>query len=286
MVTILTKGFSQSNNTIKAYLSIFRIKTAEGFQYRIAAFAGATISIFWVYIEIIVCSVFYQYSDHPSAGIIAGLTQENLVTYIWLAQIMFLMQPMNIDGDILEKIQSGDVSLELCRPLDLYHHWFAKVAAGRLVPLFWRGSIILIVSLLMPAPYRLMPPDSLTAMLCTLLSALSAFLLCSAYGTLVCVIRLSISWGDGPTYLIMLIGSVLSGSYLPLQLWPDFLQPFLLLQPFAGYLDIPLRFYLGTLSPSGILWAVGLQLAWSFIFIVLGKLLMTNKLNRLIIQGG
>jgi ABC-2 type transport system permease protein len=286
VITILTKKFEQSYPTPKAYLSIFRIKTAEGFQYRLAAFAGASISIFWVYIEIVVCSVFYHYSDHPWAGINAGLTLPKLITYIWLAQIMFLIQPMNIDSDILSKIQSGDVSLELCRPLDLYQHWFAKVAAGRLVPLFWRGSIILIVGLLMPVSYRLMPPHSIAAMLSTLLSVFSAFLLCSAYGTLVCVIRLSVPWGDGPTYLIMLVGSVLSGSYLPLQLWPDFLQPFLLLQPFAGYLDIPLRFYLGTLSPNNILWAVGLQLSWSLIFIVLGKILIVKKINRLIIQGG
>jgi ABC-2 type transport system permease protein len=276
----------QSYPALKAYLSIFRIKTAEGFQYRLAAFAGASISIFWVYIEIVVGSVFYHYSDHPSAGITAGLTLSELITYFWLAQIMFLIQPMKIDSDILSKIQSGDVSLELCRPLDLYQHWFAKVAAGRLVPLFWRGSIILIAGMLMPAPYRLMPPQSLAAMLCTLLSVFSAFLLCSAYGTLVCIIRLSVPWGDGPTYLIMLVGSVLSGSYLPLQLWPDFLQPFLLLQPFAGYLDIPLRFYLGTISPGSILWAVGLQLAWILTFIVIGKLLITRKINRLIIQGG
>lgn len=282
----MTKNLRQFYPTIKAYLSIFRIKTAEGFQYRLAAFAGATISIFWVYIEIVVCSVFYHYSDRPWAGITAGLTLQELITYIWLAQIMFLIQPMSIDSDILSKIQSGDVSLELCRPLDLYQHWFAKVAAGRLIPLFWRGSVILMVSMLMPASYRLMPPNSIAAILCTLLSVISAILLCSAFGTLVCVIRLSVPWGDGPTYLIMLIGSVLSGSYLPLQLWPDFLQPFLLLQPFAGYLDIPLRFYLGTLTPSSILWAGSLQLTWSLVFIIIGKILINKKINRLIIQGG
>lgn len=286
MAFIPTYKFQQYSEALNAYLSIFRMKTAEGFQYRLAAFAGATISIFWVYIEIVVGSVFYHYSTNPNAGMTADLGLPQLITYIWLAQILFLMQPMNIDSEILTKIQSGDVALELCRPLGLYPHWLAKVAAGRLVPLFWRGSIILIVSLFMPSSYRLLPPDSLTALGCTLLSVISAFLLCSAYGTLICVVRLSVPWGDGPTYLLMLIGSVLSGSYLPLQLWPDLLQPFLMLQPFAGYLDIPLRFYLGTLAPSNIFWAVGLQFAWTTLFIALGKLLMDRKINRLIIQGG
>ncbi len=286
MILIPANQYPHRNETAKAYLSIFRMKTAEGFQYRIAAFAGASISIFWVYIEIVVCSVFYHFSTNPEAGLAVGLTLPKLITYIWLAQIMFLIQPLNIDSEILSKIQSGDVALELCRPLELYPHWFAKVAAGRLVPLFWRGSILLLVSLLMPSPYRLLPPDSLTALASSLISVLSAFLLCCAYGTLICVIRLSVPWGDGPTYLLMLIGSVLSGSYLPLQLWPDYLQTFLMLQPFAGYLDIPLRFYIGTLAPGRIFLAAGLQLFWTFTFIAIGKYLMLHKINRLIIQGG
>ena len=278
--------FAQLRAAARAYLSIFRMKTAEGFQYRIAAAAGASISIFWVYIEIIVYSVFYHHADNPSAGILAGLTLKQLITYLWLSQFLFLMQPMNMDSDILGRIQNGDVSLELCRPLDLYHHWFAKVAAGRLVPLFWRGSIILMVSLLMPGPYRPGPPASLPGLLCSLLSVFSAFLLCSAYATLACVIRLSIKWGDGPIYMLLLLGGVLSGSYLPLQLWPDMLQTFLLLQPFAGYLDIPLRFYLGTLAPEHLIWTLSLQLSWTALFILTGKVLMKKKINRLIIQGG
>lgn len=271
---------------VKAYLTIFRIKAVEGLQYRVAALAGASISVFWVFIEIIVYSVFYHHAANPSAGLMAGLNLNQLITYVWLAQFLLLMQPMNIDSDILGKIQSGDVSLELCRPLDLYHHWFAKVAAGRLIPLLWRGSVILVISLIVPRAYRLGPPASLSGLLCAVLSASSAFLLCSAYGTLACCIRLNIRWGDGPTYIIMLIGGVLSGSYLPLQLWPDLLQPFLLLQPFAGYLDLPLRFYLGILAPDRILWALGLQLSWSALFILAGKAIMKQKTNRLIIQGG
>jgi len=86
--------------------------------------------------------------------------------------------------------------------------------------------------------------------------------------------------------MIMLIGMVLSGSYLPLQLWPKFMQSFLILQPFAGYLDIPIRLYIGTLSAQGAILAVGLQLVWSMVFIIAGKLLMAKRLKSIIVQGG
>lgn len=272
--------------TGKPYLSIFRMKAAEGLQYRIAAFAGASISIFWAIIEIVVYTVFYHYSDNASNSMISDLSLRQVITYVWLAQVLFLMQPMNVDSDILNKITNGDVGIELCRPLNLYYNWFARIAAGRLIPLFWRGSFVLLAGLLAPSAYRILPPASFAGFACFLLSLVSAFLLCSAFCSFVTAIRLNITWGDGPSYMILLIAGVLSGSYIPLQLWPEFLQKFLIIQPFAGYLDIPMRFYLGTLSPKKGFWALGLQLLWAFLFIYAGKRIMMSKIIKVIVQGG
>lgn len=272
--------------TLKACLSIFRIKTAEGVQYRMAGVSGATVGIFWGLIEIIVYTVFYKYSSNNNAGVMAGLSLQQVVTYVWLGQILFPMQPNTIDSDILNKINNGDIGIELCRPLDLYANWFARVASTRLWPLFWRGSITFVFALLMPPAFRMGLPASLPGFLFSLVSMSSALLLCTAFGMFACSVRLGITWGDGPTYIIMLMGSVLSGVYLPLQLWPDFLQSFLIYQPFAGYLDIPLRLYLGTMPPSYGLWAIGLQLVWAILFVVAGKALMASKLRNITIQGG
>lgn len=271
---------------VKACLSIFRIKTAEGFQYRIAGLAGASTNIFWGLIEITVYTIFYTYADNKEAGVIAGLSLKQVVSYVWLTQVLFLMQPMSIDGEILGKITSGDVGIEMCRPIDLYFHWSAKTAASKLTPFFWRGSITLLAGMLMPLTYRLSPPASLPGLICMLISIVSAFLLCTAFGMLTCAVRLSITWGDGPTYIIMLVGGVLSGAYLPLQLWPEFMQGFLLIQPFAGYLDIPLRLYLGTMPPGDAVWAIGLQITWTIVFTVIGKTLMSRRLKSIIVQGG
>ena len=38
-------------NTFKVGLSLFRIRAAEGLQYRLAALSGATVSTFWALIE-------------------------------------------------------------------------------------------------------------------------------------------------------------------------------------------------------------------------------------------
>lgn len=271
-------------NTIRACLSLFRIHLAEGLQYRLAALSGGSISVFWALIEIAVITVFYTYSEN--SGNINGLTLTSAITYIWLAQICFMLQPMSIDGDIRNAIVKGDVGIALCRPLDLYAHWFFKTAAGRLSPFLLRLVPVLACAVLLPASVGIAPPASLLSFLLFLASLFCAFLLCTAYGMLVTAIRLNITWGEGPTYMLLLIGGILSGSYLPLRLWPDSLQIFLRLQPFAGYLDLPANLYIGLTAPGDALFTLGLQLFWTLAFILLGKGIMRRKLAALIVQGG
>jgi ABC-2 type transport system permease protein len=86
--------------------------------------------------------------------------------------------------------------------------------------------------------------------------------------------------------MLSLLGMVLGGGYLPLQLWPDFMQGFLFIQPFAGITDIPARLYVGSMPVNEAAAAIGLQLFWTAIFITAGKLLMNRKLKSLIVQGG
>jgi ABC-2 type transport system permease protein len=258
---------------------------AEGFQYRVSAISGIMISVFWSIIECVMYTVFYKYSDN---GILNsnGLSLTQAISYIWLAQGLWILQFMSIDSEILDKITNGDVGIELCRPLDLYSHWFTKCASGKLGTTWIRGLFTIIVGFLMPAGYALGAPSSLAGFLLFLLAVFTAFILTSSFGMLVTAIRLNITWGNGPTYILMLMSGVLSGGYLPLRLWPDFMQTFLRLQPFAGFIDIPVQLYIGTLQPADALLGTGLQLAWILLFISAGRAIMRQRLKSVIVQGG
>lgn len=264
--------------------SLLRMHLLDGIQYRFAAWAGAATSIFWCLIEITVYRVFFLHADGGGADLRMTLAQT--VSYWWIGQWLFLMQPMNIEAGILAKIESGDIGIELCRPFPLYTNWLFRNLSSRLTPLVWRGSVVAIAGLLMPAAYRLAAPASIAGFALFLLSACSACILCTAYANLICAVRLSITWGNGPTYILMLVGGVLSGAYLPLQLWPEALQRFLLWQPFAGYLDVPARLYVGTLAPAQAAGPLALQVFWSVVFIALGRYLMARRLQSIIVQGG
>jgi ABC-2 type transport system permease protein len=272
-------------NHLKACLSIFRIQLAQSLQYRLAGLSSASISIFWALIEIVVFTVFYEHAQ-GSAARMNGLSLSQVISYVWIAQFLVPLQPMSVDGDILSQITSGNVGIALCRPLSLYWQWFAHTAAGRLGGFWMRGILTVLAGFLIPGSMRLSPPSSFAGLWMFIFSAAGAFLLCTAYGMLITAVRLNITWGEGPTYMLLLISGVLSGGYLPLQLWPDALQKLLLYQPFAGYLDIPVRLYVGSMSWTQGIGAFFIQLSWTLAFILAGKALMGHKLKTLIVQGG
>ena len=272
--------------TLRAGLSIFRIQLISGLQYRLSALAGSTTGIFWALIEVLVMTVFYTHAERYTAGLEAGLTLSQAISYIWLGQCMWILQPSNIDGTIRAQIASGDVGLELCRPLDICAHWFARLSAMRVAPLLLRGVPVLIAGLLMPAALRLSPPASWGGLLATLAALCGALALGSAFGVLAHALLLNIRWGEGPVNMLLICSMVLSGNYFPLMLWPDALQPLLRWQPFAGLLDLPIRLYLGLLPPDGLLSTLAMQTGWAAVFLLTGRLVMRRNIRRLVVQGG
>ena len=269
--------------TFRACLALFKIRITERLQYRTAAIANASISVFWGFLQIVMFTVFYTYGNPDSAA----LSLPQAISYAWLVQIFLgLVGVYNIDGELREKIVNGDVALELCRPLDLYSHWFARIAANRVGGFPYRAIITFGVAILMPTALGLSAPASILGLVMFLLSLCTGFLLVTAFSMLLVIVRMALNWGDGPVWILIILGGVFSGSYLPLPLWPDFLQGILMFQPFAGLLDIPLRLYVGSIPPGNALLAICIQLIWASVFIAIGKVLMHRQTSRLIVQGG
>jgi ABC-2 type transport system permease protein len=261
------------------------VRIAEGLQYRVSAFSGVFVSVLWSLIECVIYTVFYTYSQDAGWNH-NGFSLEQAISYVWLAQSLLMFQFMSIDSEILSKMNKGDVALELCRPMDLYLHWFVKSAAGKLGSNWMRGGLTLVAGLLMPVGYALGRPASIAGFVLFTLSVILAFVLCSAFAMLVTAVRLNMTWGDGPAYMLMLVSGVLSGAYLPLRLWPDSMQTFLRLAPFGGFVDIPVQLYVGSLAPQAAVPGMALQLFWSAAFILLGRAVLKRRLNNLVIQGG
>lgn len=113
---------------MKKYLSFFRLRFITGLQYRTAALAGIATQFFWGAMEILTFRAFYQ-SDPASFP----MTLQATSSYIWIQQaFLVLFMGWNMEAELFDAIRDGNISYELCRPLGIYHMWFARSLAYRL----------------------------------------------------------------------------------------------------------------------------------------------------------
>jgi len=134
--------------------------------------------------------------------------------------------------------------------------------------------------------WALRAPDSAAAAVYFAVSLGLAALLASAVLTLTSAAVIALRTERGVVALVPSIVIVFSGNLLPLSLFPDSLAALLLLQPFAGLLDIPIRLYTGQVSGAPGVALLGLQLAWLLLLVWLGRWAVARALARLEVHGG
>lgn len=270
---------------LRPYHAVFRARFALLLQYRAAAFAGFVTQCWWGAIKIMVLAAFFR-----GAGT-TPMTLRQTIDYVWLGQALLTLLPWSVDPEIARMVRTGDVAYERLRPLDSYAYWYARAVARRVAtPLLRAVPMVLTAGVLLPAlglsEWALSPPSGMSAALLFAVSMVLVVALSSTIATLMDVMTVAALSERGVNALIGPIVIVFSGSLVPLPLFPDWLQPALRLQPFAGLLDVPLRIYAGHLALPGALAGLARQAAWVVVLAVLGRLLMARVMARLQAQGG
>ena len=247
-------------------------------QYRGAMIGGVICQMFFGLILIALYRALY--ASKPQA-----LPVNHVVTYVWLQQAFFRML-LASDPDLADKIRTGGIAYDLCRPLDLSWFYYARIAAQKLVGSLMRAAPMLLLAMLLPEGWGIAPPASLPGFLFSL-GALTLGLMCvSALENITMGITMRTLDPRGMQALLNMLMMTLSGNILPLTLFPDRWQKVITLFPYAQLLDAPIRLYTGEYAPQAGIRVLALQAAWTALLICLGSLLWRRNQRRLIVQGG
>lgn len=263
---------------MRPYLALFSARFRLLLQYRAAAMAGFGTQLFWGMLKVMIFTAFFNSAKGPFP-----MTLVETVSFIWLVQGFLVMLPWNTDKDVEKLIRSGDLAYELCRPLDLYWHWFWRCMAMRTAPALLRATPLLLLAGLF---LGLQAPPSLASGGAFLVAMLAAVFLATAITVFMLVSMLWTLSGEGVRRLVPALAMVTSGMLLPLPLFPAWMQPLLNFLPFRGVVDIPFRLYLGHLPASQLPSLLFHQLAWCGVLIAAGYGLLQRGLQRVAIQGG
>ena len=263
---------------MRSYLSAFRLRRKMELQYRGAMLGGIICQV--VFGLILIALYRALYAGKPQA-----LPLQHVVTYVWLQQAFFRML-LASDPDLLDKIRSGSIAYDLCRPLNLYGFYYARIMAQKITGSLMRAVPMLLFASLLPQGWGISLPASLPALLLSLLALMLGLLCVSALENITMAFTMRTLDPRGVQAMLNLLMMTLSGNILPLTLFPDSWQKVITLLPYAQLLDAPIRLYTGDV-PVGEAWRILLiQAVWIAVLIALGVWLWNRHQKRIVLQGG
>jgi ABC-2 type transport system permease protein len=263
---------------VRLYLEVTRTTARRMATYRGATLAGIfTNTVFGFILAYVLLAVFEQ---RPTIGTFDAV---DAVTYTFVTQGLLLT--VGIFGNIEQasRILTGEVAMDLCRPYD-YQAWWAAVHYGRAVFYVWARGIPPFVLGALVLEVRL--PDELWIWPAFLLSVALAVGVAFAWGFL---LQLSAFWiidVRGPNQLGWISAQFLGGTFVPLVLFPDWIEPVVRALPFASMMGLPVEVFLGKHVGVELLGVYALQVFWLAALCLVGRAVLARAVRKLVVLGG
>lgn len=267
---------------MKVYLSYFKLKFITGLQYRASAVAGIATQVFFGLVNVLIYLAFYKSGDGN-----VSMTLSQTITYLWLNQaFLILIYQYYKDTEIFELIKSGNLSYELARPQNLYFMWYFKILATRLSQVALRFIPALIFAFLIPIPYKMSLPVSISSFCLFLVTLSLGAILITAISTLYPIIVVKTLNEKGVVSIFSSLGDVLGGLAIPIPFFPNLIANISKYLPFQYVSDLPFRIYIGNIAVHEAFSGILIQLFWIVAFVLIGYLLLNKLLKNVAVQGG
>lgn len=249
--------------------------------YTAATIAGIfTNSVFGLIISYTYIAVWAQ---NPDAG---GYDVTDAVTYCWLAQAMIMTVAIWGGGatdDLADRIRTGDVAIDLYRPVNFLGWWLASDLGRAAYHLLTRGVAPTVVGALL---FDLRFPASVLAWGLFLVSVFLAVVVSFGLRMLVAATAFWLLDHAGVKNLAVVFSTFFSGLVVPLVLFPGWTRDVVMLLPWAGFVQVPADIWLGRRSGLSALSGLAFQAGWSVVLLALCALVLRHAKRKVVIQGG
>jgi ABC-2 type transport system permease protein len=261
---------------------LYAAVAAGGFRryatYRAAMLAGVfTNTVFGL---ILVYTYVALWDERPHLG---GYDQAQAITYVWIGQALF--KTLGISGggfedELIERIRTGDVAVDLYRPADLQLWWMAADGGRALFELFGRGVAPFTIGALF---FPLALPADVTTWVAFFVAVVLAWVVGFAIRFLVALSAFWMIDGTGMVQMSWFVGWFCSGMMLPLNVFPGVFGDVVRALPWSSILQAPADVLLGEADPLG---TYAFQAAWAVALLAAGRLLQSVATRRVVVQGG
>lgn len=216
-----------------------------------------------------------------AGGALNGYSLRDTLTYAIVASACEELLQLELRSDT--KVHDGSIALSLTKPAEWQLMVFAETAG-------WCGFRLVAIGfptyLAALALGLIAPPASLVHGLFFLLSLALAFCLIFAFSYLTGLASFWTKAGWGFVDLQSIIIAFFAGHFMPLALYPAWLQRLSSWLPFQGMYYLPLSIYLGKIAPAQLPVTLAVQLAWLIGLVWLSRRIWWSAIRCLTIQRG
>lgn len=261
---------------------LYAAVAAGGFRryatYRAATAAGVfTNTVFGL---ILVYTYLALWDERPHLG---GYDQSQAVTYVWLGQALFAtlaMQGGGFETELMERIRTGAVAIDLYRPADLQLWWLAGDLGRSVFQLLGRGVIPFVFGML---AFPMAVPGDPLVWAQFLVAVVLAMVVSFAIRYLVALSGFWLLDGTGALQMLMVTGMFCTGMVLPLNVFPGALGEVVRALPWAAMLQMPADVLMGE---AGAWDTYVFQVSWAAVLLTAGRLVQSAATRRVVVQGG
>lgn len=266
-------------DTLSPYWHVARRSFQRYSTYRGATAAGVFTNTLFGFMKVAVLLAVYRGASH-----VGSFDRVDVVTFTFVGQGLLTTVGAFIGMQLAERIRTGDVVVDLYRPLHFQGYWLAQDLGRAGFQLLARGVPPVLVGALV-FRYRV-PPDGVTAV-AFVLSVGLAVLVSFGIRFLVVLTGFWVLDVRGPWQLAGFGMQFFAGLIVPLTFFPAGLERVARLTPFPSIAQAPIEVFLGKHPGlSGAAPVLAYQALWAVVLMAMAQLVITRAFRRVVVHGG
>ena len=264
--------------TTHSTLGLYAVR--QSMQHRFSFFSSFLIMLIQ---PVIVYAIWQQVFLDQS--VVANLSGSDMVTYLIISQSINCMYGFqsSTERQIMSRVRSGDIALDLVKPLHFVGARFFETFGFLLIQLAFSLFLVMLALFLFPA-FRM--PSSLWTFFPFLVSVFLGFMILFSISMMTGMISFKTLNITGIVYGRKAIVDFFSGALIPISLFPTWLTTLSKFLPFQGIIYIPTMIFLEKMSARELVLSLASQFLWVFILLGLSSIVCKRAMRKVTIHGG
>ena len=262
---------------MRSYIEIMKKSFVNNMAFRANYFFGLLNTIILIFVNISIWKALYGGQTEMN-GISFSMVVTNFVIGLSFSNALSVNDFM-----IAGKVHGGDISTDLLKPLNINAAMMFQTLGNNLFRLIAYFIPSLLISLIF---FRILPPASASMLIFVFLTVILGFLILYNISYIISVLSFWFVniWSFSTIKNVFI--NVLSGTMLPLWFMPNWVTNIIKYTPFDVIYFAPVKIYLGQMSMNDIIYVLVKQSAWIIILFVIGQILWSRGIKKLVIAGG